>query len=157
MICPMKFPLWSRLIFPQLQSEDDFYLCEIDSYVTYMDEEILSVVFKESVHMSVMDDYLSIFDYYCVNFDLTTGTIIENTEVLRLDEDFAIDFRQREIAENGDEALTDFTDQEILEMLKNPEHLVLFYTPMGLEVGLNLEDIIVYVMYADYGQYLNSF
>ena len=82
---------------------------------------------------------------------------MENTEILHLDEAFAIDFRQREINENGDAALTHYTDQEILEMLRDPGQLVAFYTPYGMEVGLNLEDIIVYVMYDDYVHFLNSY
>ena len=74
-----------------------------------------------------------------------------------LNDDFAVDFREREISENGDGALTDYTDQEILAMLKDEDTLVLFYTPMGLEVGLNLDGEIVYVTYEDYMDYRNIF
>ena len=76
---------------------------------------------------------------------------------LNLNDDFAVDFREREISENGDGALTDYTDQEILAMLKDEDTLVLFYTPMGLEVGLNLDGEIVYVTYEDYMDFRNIF
>ena len=42
-------------------------------------------------------------------------------------------------------------------MLKDEDTLVLFYTPMGLEVGLNLDGEIVYVTYEDYMDYRNIF
>ena len=42
-------------------------------------------------------------------------------------------------------------------MLKDPAYLVVFYTPMGMEVGLNLGNRVVYVTYEDYEQFLNTF
>lgn len=142
---------------PLMSSEDDIFYCVIDSYVTYMDEKVLSVVFKENIQLNLENDPLQLVNFFCMTFDLETGTMLENTELLRMDEALAIDFRRREAEENGDEALTDYTDQEILEMLKDNSSLVIFYTPMGMEVGLNLGDRVVYVTYEDYEQYLNSF
>ena len=142
---------------PLMDGEGDAFTCYVDSFVTYMDEDILSIVFKEELFMQLGSDSFDMLDFYCVNIDLQTGMVMENTEILHLDEAFAIDFRQREINENGDAALTHYTDQEILEMLRDPGQLVAFYTPYGMEVGLNLEDIIVYVMYDDYVHFLNSY
>lgn len=142
---------------PLMSREEDRFYCQVDSFVTYMDEKHLSVVFWEEIYMELEADPMTILDFYCLNFDLETGTILENTEILRMDEDFAIDFRKREVEENGEGALTRYTDQEILKMLQDGNSLVLFYTPMGLEVGLNLEDMIVYVTYEDYERFLNSF
>lgn len=142
---------------PHMTSDQDAFYCIANAYVTYMDEKILSVVFNEQIEMYLQGEYFSAINFYCLNFDLETGTVLENTDILNLDEDFAIDFRQREVNENGDEALTLYSDQEILEMLKDGGYLVVFYTPMGLEVGLNLDDRVVYVTYEDYEQYLNIF
>lgn len=149
--------LFTEEFAPLMETEGDMYQCYVNSYVTYMDEDILSIVFKEELYMQLGSDYFSMLDFYCVNIDLQTGMVMENTEILQLDEAFAIDFRQREINENGDEALTHYTDQEILEMLQDPGQLVAFYTPYGMEIGLNLEDIIVYVMYEDYTNFVNSY
>ena len=82
---------------------------------------------------------------------------MEGTELFWLDEKFAADFRRREAWENGEGALTNYSDEEILEMLKDPAYLVVFYTPMGMEVGLNLGNRVVYVTYEDYEQFLNTF
>lgn len=142
---------------PQVTSGDDIFYVHVDSHVTYMDEKILSVVFVENVYLTLGIDTLKMINYYCMNFDLEAGVLIENTEVLRLDDTFAADFKRREAEENGGEALEPYSDQEILSMLQDPASLVLFYTPMGLEVGLNLESRVVYVTYADYEQFLNIF
>ena len=138
-------------------SEDGIFYFSSDAYVTYMDEEILSVVYSEKIRYQDGSDYLSDINFYCVNIDLATGNILTNTDILNLNDDFAVDFREREISENGDGALTDYTDQEILAMLKDEDTLVLFYTPMGLEVGLNLDGEIVYVTYEDYMDFRNIF
>ncbi len=140
-----------------MTSEEDVFACEVDSFVTYMDEKILSVVFYEKIALKLGYETYQGINFYCLNFNLEMGTLLENTEVLRLDEDFSVDFRRREVEENGEEALTAYSDQEILRMLKDGTRLVLFYTPMGLEVGLNLDERIVYVTYDDYKNYLNNF
>lgn len=151
------YDLFAEGFLPLMQSEEDAYYCEVNSYVTHMDEKILSVVFREEVAMSLENDPFTMLNFYCVNIDLESGTVLENTEILYLDEAFAIDFREREVAENGEGALTGYTDQEILKMLKDPAYLVAFYTPYGMEIGLNLDDRVVYVTYEDYGDFLNIY
>ena len=141
---------------PHMSSDSTFYV-EVNSHVTYMDEKILSVVFVENVYLNLGDDPFSMINYFCMNFDLETGTLLEDAELLRLDEAFAVDFRRREAEENGEGALTGYSDQEILDMLKDTSYLVVFYTPMGMEVGLNLGERVVYVTYEDYERFLNTF
>lgn len=143
--------------FRPVMSDDSVFHVEVDSHVTYMDEKILSVVFVENVYLYLENDPFTMINYYCMNFDLETGTFLEDTELLRFNEEFAVDFRRREAEENGEEALTGYSDQEILGMLKDPSYLVLFYTPMGMEVGLNLGQRVVYVTYEDYEKFLNTF
>ncbi|MBO5167365.1 MAG: hypothetical protein J6B90_12310 [Lachnospiraceae bacterium] len=151
------YMLFTEEFKPLMQNQEDTYYCVVDSYVTYMDEKILSVVFREDIYLSLENNPFSMLDFYCVNIDLETGMIMENTEILRLDEAFAVDFREREVAENGEGALTYYSDQEILDMLKDPAYLVAFYTPYGMEIGLNLDDRIVYVMYEDYETFINTY
>lgn len=143
--------------FRPLMSDDSVFYVEVDSHVTYMDEKILSVVFVENVYLNLENDPFTMINYYCMNFDLETGTYLDDTELLRFDEEFAVDFRRREAEENGEEALTGYSDQEILNMLKDASYLVVFYTPMGMEVGLNLGQRVVYVTYEDYERFLNTF
>ena len=142
---------------PLVSSTEDIYYCVIDSYVTYMDEDILSIVFKETIYLSLQDDPFQNLYFYCVNIDLHTGELMDNTEILNVDETFVATLRERELLENETLVLDAYSDEEIIEMLMNDGDLVLFYTPMGLEVGLNLSDIVVYFMYDDYQQFINSF
>ena len=140
----------------EMTGEEDNFQCYSDAYVTYMDEKILSVVFKEQFSITVGTESYSTISFYCLNFDLENGSLLDNTQLLTMDEAFALDFRQREATENGEEALTIYTDQEIQDMLNAPEKLVVFYTPMGMEVGLNLDERVVYVTYEDYQSYLSN-
>ncbi len=141
----------------ELVEEKGQYTMVVDSYVTYMDEDILSVVYYESLVCAADGEYISDISFYCVNIDLETGMVMDNQDILALNEEFAIEFRKREAEENGNEALVDYSDQEILDMLKDDYRLVIFYTPRGLEVGLNLDQRIVYVEFSDYEKYLNKY
>lgn len=151
------FNLYEEDYKPLATGKEDTCYCISDAFVTYMDEKILSVVFKEEIYIELQAAPFTTVNFFCLNFDLETGTLLDNSELLRIDEAFAIDFRVREAEENGDEALTYYTDQEIQEMLLDDSRLVIFYTPMGMEVGLVLDDRIVYVTYKDYEKYINSF
>lgn len=133
--------------------EESYYYCVSEAFVTYMDEKVMSVVFKEQV---LLDTY-GLINLYCVNINVEDGVIMNNTELLNIDKEFAIDFRNREILENGDELLTYYSDQEILTMLQDPDYLIIFYTPMGMEVGLNMMDVIIYVTYSDYERFISGF
>ena len=134
-------------------TEESVFLIYSQGYVTYMDEKVMSVVFHEEIYI----DGQSMIQYYCLNFDMSDGVVLNNVDILNLDLEFAVEFRRREILENGDEWLTDYTDQEILEMLRDTDYLVIFYTPMGMEVGLNLYEVVLYMTYSDYEKFLNLY
>lgn len=137
----------------EYMEDGDIYFCSSEGFVTYMDEDVMSVVFKEIV---MQNDFYAI-NYYCVNINIKDGLVMDNTEILDIDMDFAVDFRTREVLENGDVYLTNYTDEEILELLQNPNTLAIFYTPMGMEVGLNMVEQVIYVTYADYEKYIKDY
>lgn len=139
--------------YEQNMTEDSVFHVVSKGYVTYMDEKVMSVVFQEEMYV----DGQSMIQFYCLNFDMTDGVVMNNVDILNIDLEFAVDFRRREILENGDEWLTDYTDQEILELLRNLDHLVIFYTPMGMEVGLNLYEVVLYMTYSDYERFLKLY
>lgn len=142
---------------PLVTSTNDIYYCVVDSYVTYMDEDILSIVFKETVYLSLQNDPFQDLYFYCVNIDLQTGEILDNTAILNVDNALVSSLRDRELLENESRLLGNYTDEEIMDMLNNDGDLVLFYTPMGMEVGLNMseEGHVIYFMYDDYQNYIN--
>lgn len=139
------------------QNEDSYFSANSFGYVTYMDEDKLSIVFQESVYTDVFSD-LYVMDYlYCINIDMTNGVVLDNKEMLSIDDAFSVDFRTRSDEQNGEiYTLTSMMDQQITEYF-NSDDVIVFYTPMGMEIGFNHEDGWVTVTYEEYEEFLKVF
>ena len=117
----------------------------VDSYITYNDGKKMSILLDAVVHT---DDYMMNLDsyIYAINIDLENGKIIENDEILKLDVDFAGKFRQQCLDQNGrNYALDPWTDEEILKFLTDKESNIVFFNPVGVEIGMcyvGQEDIL---------------
>ena len=123
------------------------------SYVTYMDENTLSVVVDERYSY---EDYVQ-YDLYCMNFDLTTGALLYNTEIIDADKKLAKAFRKQSEYQNGiTSSVDDYTNEEIEEFLANEDSLILFYSPVGLEIGYNHPEGWVTATFKDYEEYLKK-
>lgn len=123
------------------------------SYVTYMDENTLSVVVNERYSYAGEEQ----FDLYCMNFDLTTGSLLYNTEVIEVSEELAEAFRKQSLYQNGDmTAVSQFSNDEIMELLADEYSLILYYTPVGLEIGYNFSDGWVTATLKEYEKYLKT-
>ena len=123
----------------------------VSSYVTYMDEEKLSVVVDER-YIYEDEQY---YNLYCMNFDLTTGTLLDNTEIIEANEELAQAFRKQSEYQNGESsAVTQYTDKEIAEFMSNEETLILYYTPVGLEIGYNHPYGWISATLKEYDEYL---
>lgn len=134
----------------QIGSEESFFF-EADCLVTYMDEETLSVVYREEGYLND-EGYESYV--ISVNIDMESKMALTNTQLLAIDDDFSIDFRERCEKQNGEIAfLESFSDQDITELLTDDGSLIVFYTPMGMEVGFNYYYGWVTVTYRDYQKY----
>ena len=108
-----------------------------DSYITYNDGKKMSILLDCAVHT---DDYWNSLDsyIYAINVDLEKGKIIENDQIIDMDEDFAKKFRERCLIQNGsNSALDPLTDKEVLQYLSEKENNIMFFTPLGLEVGMH--------------------
>lgn len=136
-----------------LDEEEGYFSVYAAGYVTYMDEDILSIVFSEDIYT----DYFGSVSLYCINIDMENGVILDNNDLLDVDDDFSVDFRVRSEKQNGTvEGLDEMSDQEITEYLSS-SNLIVFYIPQGMEIGLNYEDGWVTVTYQDYQDYLKIF
>ncbi len=135
----------------------DVYL-SAESYVTYMDEEKLSIVFQEDLYLDYGDSGQSVDYYlYSLNIDMENGVVLDNRSMVHTDDDFSVDFRQRSDEQNGEiDYLTSLSDQEITDYFKSDD-IIVFYTPLGMEIGFNYEYGWVTVTYRDYEQYLQVF
>lgn len=110
--------------------------CQISSYgyVTYMDEDTLSVVMDESVRIGDT----GFIDLYAVNLDLNTGSIMENSQLVEYSNAVADAFRKQNQRQNGRvEAVDDMSDEVLLEHLSDPDNGIVYRTPVGLEIGFN--------------------
>ncbi len=134
-------------------SEGEYYNIFSFGYVTYMDEEKISIVFSEEVE--VYDS--SAVALYCINIDVKNGVVMDNTQMLNIDDAFISDFREREAKQNQSDVLEYYSDVELAEMLMDEGDLVIFYTPMGIEVGINHDFGWCTVTYKDYEQFLKQF
>ncbi len=133
--------------------ENGYFEVYATGYVTYMSEEVMSVVFSEEVYT----DYFNSVSLYCINIDMENGVVLDNQDILKIDDEFSIDFRVRSEEQNGSiDALDAMSDQEITQHLSD-SNLIVFYTPQGMEIGLNHDEGWVTVTYSDYEKYLNIF
>ena len=104
------------------------------SYVAYMDEDILSVVVNENYIMSG--------EYYaglrCLNFDVKTGTLLNNTDLITVSDKLVDAFIEQSLYQNGEvSSMAYYSEEEIKDFMREEENLILFYTPVGLEIGFN--------------------
>lgn len=117
-------------------------------YVTCMTDEFLSVAYVEYGYLN--EEYLESY-VISLNFDVQTGMILKNTDLVNINDDFSIDFRERCERQNGEiEELYYMSDQEITAYLTENDYLIAFYTPLGMEIGFNYYDGWVTVTYKDY-------
>ncbi len=131
---------------------DAFYNCVLQGYVTYMDEDKLSIVFGEDISSS----YYYLNTLFCINIDVKNGTVLNNTEIIDATDKFSIDFRIRESEQNQSDTLDWYTDQQLTEMLNDSVGLIVFYTPLGLEVGINHDYGWSTATYKDYLIFLSG-
>ena len=72
--------------------------------------------------------------------NLKMGTIMDNTQILQLEDSFGEEFRQRSNKQNGSTyGIELFSNVEIVSMLKEKDSIIIFYTPIGLELGYSYE------------------
>ena len=117
----------------------------VDSYITYNDGRKMSILLDCVVHT---DDYAINLDsyIYAINVDLEKGKIIENDEIINVDADLAKKFREQCLTQNGrNESYDPLTDEQLADFLADKETNIVFFTPLGLEIGthfLQYDDIL---------------
>ena len=116
--------------------EDMYFIFEMESYVTYMDEEKISVVVKHSFY----EKKSTIPRVEAITLNVSTGEVISHKDLAEIDDELVWQFRSRNTSQNGTvEFVDDLSDEELAEYLKDEENSVMFYTPVGLEIGFNYD------------------
>ena len=125
-----------------------------DSYVTYMDEDIISIVFIE---LYTFDDGSTYESIYCHNYDIKTGTRIY-FELLDDSDEFLNELEKRCLVESTSDApylFENYSKDDIRnDILTEDFGLVTFYTPLGMEIGLNYEGYWCCSTFKDYEKYI---
>lgn len=132
-------------------SDSEEFSFETESYVTYMDENILSIIYVE---YGYLDD--EVYESYVipVNIDMKSKMALTNSQILEINDAFSIEFRERCEKQNGEiQFFSKLSDQDFTYLLTDEDSLIIFYTPMGMEVGFNYYYGWVTVTYKDYQKY----
>ena len=125
----------------------------VTSYITYMDEEKLSVVVDERF---IYEDE-QYYNLYCMNFDLVTGSLLYNTAIIEVSEELAEAFREQSDYQNGvSTGVSRYSDEEIMELLADEESLILYYSPVGLEIGYNYPTGWITATFKEYEKFLQT-
>lgn len=116
------------------QGENVVYNVESTGYVTYMDEEKISIVLEESY---VMDGQSSI-SLYSINIDLISGEVLNNGSMIEYSQQLVDEFRSQNDYQNGQvDAVENMDDEQLQDFLSDENTNIVFYTPVGLEIGFN--------------------
>ncbi|MBO4346867.1 MAG: hypothetical protein J5840_04425 [Lachnospiraceae bacterium] len=125
-----------RLLSAKSYPDDTYsYTMYSDSVITFNNDEILSVAYDTTVYR---DSYIDNFYIHGINADVKNGILMDNTKILNMDDSFSQFFVQRSNTQNSYvEAINECTTQELTAVLNNDDALILYFTPLGIEVGLN--------------------
>ena len=135
------------------ENEENYFVASLVGYVAYMDEDKLSIAWQEEM-LSDRDGGVYLRS---INVDMKNGVILDNGDILAVDDDFSVEFRQKSDEQNGEISyLTYMTDQQITDYFKS-DNIIVFYTPKGMEIGFNYEEGWVTVTYEEYEKYLKVF
>lgn len=135
----------------------DEYNCQASSvaYVTYMDEEIFSVVFIE---MYTFEDGTNYEDILCYSFNMETGDLLDFA-LNDTSDDFLDELESRCMEESTTDAtylFTEYSNDELRDIITNEEYsLVAFYTPLGMEIGITYEGYWCCATFKDYEDYIS--
>ena len=112
-----------------------FSTCHVQSfgYVTFMSEDVMSIVFDERIYLNETKRP----GLCAINIDVRTGTLLSNQEMVSYTDTLTRKFRSQNSVQNGDKMdLAEWPDELIGQLLAS-EAGVVFYTPVGLEIGFN--------------------
>lgn len=130
--------------------ENDTVVLNANTFVTYMDEKVISFLFY--VDANRVENY-DTDDAHYYNFgyklrsmtiDLENGIILDAKDLFKLDGRFVDELvEQCNLQNNGADFTEYYTKDEMLDMIDDGE-LIWVYTPLGIEFGFNYPDYIGY-------------
>ncbi|MBP3420775.1 MAG: hypothetical protein J6K37_00720 [Lachnospiraceae bacterium] len=134
------------------------YVVEVDSYITYNDDEVVSVVSEIYYESATSIEQL----IACCNVDLVSGEVVWNSDLFDFSDEFIADFREVCEEQNGYIASIDnMSDDEIKEFFEDESSFIFYLTPCGAELGINYTTEEKYgwvsATFTDYDDYMVSY
>ncbi len=132
---------------------EDYYTTTVP-YVTYMDESVLSVIYIVDYHYN---DGRYGEKVFCYNFDMTTGKLKRPT--VEFNEDFMSELMVRCMEQSTLDSgylFTAYTKDELADIMENnADAFIAFYTPLGMEFGIQYEGYWCCSTFKDYDKYVS--
>lgn len=127
---------------------------KLDVYVTYMDEKVISVVFIE---LSTYKNGAHNETLHCHTFDVQTGEAVK-FELSDESDEFLSELEKRCMEESPTHSpilFGNYTKDQIRdEILANEDGLIIFRTPLGVEIGLCHDGYWCCSTFKDYTKYI---
>lgn len=109
------------------------YKFYVDSAITYNDDNLISIICDVASYETNYRDEILL---YGINIDAKTGEVMDNNKIINVDEDFAKFFKDRCTCQMGaHDYVNNLSDQEIVKLLTNPQSLIVYFSPLGIEIG----------------------
>ena len=139
----MMYPEISDSLKDIIDSNSYLLESEVDFKISYMDENIISIVFEDYYFLGSV--YAEFIDLRTLTFNLKTGEEYKLPEILDISKDFIKEFRPRMIAESDRDSVFEdeiiFSDESLIKIL-NGEVLDgryssnFFLSAKGIDIGI---------------------
>lgn len=107
-------------------------------YVTYMDEDRLSIAMQLSLVASAGQSSVNLaVGIGAVTFDMNSGEVVDMSKELPYPQNFGKEFSEKCETQNNTKLDKDI--KEFINKAADQNELIIFYTPLGVEVGVNYE------------------
>ncbi|MBR4411974.1 MAG: zinc ribbon domain-containing protein [Lachnospiraceae bacterium] len=116
-------------------SETFNYTLYTDAVITFNNDEVISVGYSTTAYEN---NDINNFYIHGINVDVRTGKVIDNTAVLNFNDDFSEFFVERSNIQNSYVEAINYSDaSDVTDVFKDDNGLILLFTPLGIEVGIN--------------------
>ncbi|MCR4649742.1 MAG: hypothetical protein K5776_11765 [Lachnospiraceae bacterium] len=107
----------------------------VDSVVTFNNDDVFSAAYDTNVYSN---NVINTFSISSVNIDVKNAAVMDNTKILTLDDDFSKFFIERSNTQNRwVESINKSDVSDVTKVFNDDDSLILFFTPLGVEVGIN--------------------
>ena len=116
-------------------SEAFNYTLYTDAVITFNNDEIISIGYSTT---SYENNDIDNFYIHGINVEVRNGKVMDNTAILKFDDDFSKFFVERSNIQNSYVDSINYSDpSDITKVFRDDDALILLFTPLGVEVGIN--------------------